>query len=406
MGVRILAVDDNQVNLKVVSATLAHAGYEVVTANSGPQALAIVEQLKPDLVILDITMPDMDGYEVCQRLRSKPATAHLPVMMLTAHDTLEEKIKAFEVGADDYLTKPFQPVELQARIKVLLRRGAMPVEKPPVIETGKLISVFSMRGGVGVSTLATNLSIGLAGLWAKPVALVDLCLSMGQTALFMNVPLRNTWADLARISANELEPELVMNVLLRHDSGVSVLAAPRKAEDGELVTAEAVASVLPILKQRFAYTIIDLPHDLRETTLAALDLSDEILLLMAPEMASVRAAAGALDVFDQLNYSRDKVKIILNWTFERRGLARKDIENVLHQPVQLVVPFSPETFVSAINLGVPPLISAPISPIGSLFEDLAFLFSKEEDRSARPATPSETWLRVNERMEARQQVKK
>ena len=101
MAERILAVDDNPVNLKVVRATLIRAGYDVFTASNGLEALAILEEMVPDIILLDITMPDMDGYEVCRRLRAKPETAHVPVMMLTAHDSLDEKVKGFEAGADD-----------------------------------------------------------------------------------------------------------------------------------------------------------------------------------------------------------------------------------------------------------------------------------------------------------------
>ena len=123
MAERILAVDDNLVNLKVVSATLEKGGYTVETAQSGPKALEMVDRFRPDLILLDINMPDMDGYEVCRRLRKKQSTTAIPVIMLTANDTLEEKIKGFEAGADDYLTKPFQPAELLVRIGVLLRRA-------------------------------------------------------------------------------------------------------------------------------------------------------------------------------------------------------------------------------------------------------------------------------------------
>lgn len=161
---RILAVDDNPVNLKVVSATLKQAGFEVATAGNGSEALEQVKIVKPALIILDINMPDMDGYEVCRRLRAMPATANTPIVMLTAHDSLEEKIKGFEAGADEYITKPFQPAELQARVKVLLRRVA--VARPEKVQkTSKVIAVFSLRGGVGVSTFATNLAVGLSQLW-------------------------------------------------------------------------------------------------------------------------------------------------------------------------------------------------------------------------------------------------
>ena len=102
---------------------LTASGYEVFKAASGPEALRQVDDIRPDLIILDVMMPEMDGYEVCRRLRNTATTARLPIMMLTAQESVEEKVRGFEAGADDYMTKPFQPPELQARVKVLLRRA-------------------------------------------------------------------------------------------------------------------------------------------------------------------------------------------------------------------------------------------------------------------------------------------
>lgn len=395
--IRILAVDDNPVNLKVVAATLTHAGYEVYTATSGPEALTRIAEIHPNLVIMDVMMPEMDGYEVCRQLRNDPNLASLPVILLTAQDTLEGKIKGFEAGADEYVVKPFHPAELQARIKVLLRRTETTPEVRPTDVTSKTIAVFSMKGGVGVSTIATNLAAGLAQIWGKPVALVDMVLSMGQSALMLNLPLRNTWSDLVKMHPEEIDDDLVDHVLIPHTSGVSMLAAPRKPDQSELITGNKVSAVLKVLKKRFHYIILDMPHDFHEASLAGLDVADDIVAVMAPELASTRAMAGMLDIFDTLHYPRERITLVINWTFERRGLARKDIETALKHNASLVIPFSPETFVTAINFGVPPVLAAPTSPIGALFEDFAFTNSKEEHKKQRPAIPTEAWQRVAER---------
>ena len=406
MPFRVLAVDDNAINLKVVSVTLQHAGYEVFTADSGQMALELAARLLPDIILLDITMPDMDGYEVCRRLRIQPSTANIPIMMLTAHDTLEEKIKGFESGADDYMIKPFQPAELQARIKVMLRRGTSGlVMKEDLVQTkGKVISAFSLRGGVGVSTVATNLACAFSQLWETSVVLVDLALTIGQSALMLNLPLRNTWADLTKMPLEELDADVVQSALIHHDSGIFVLAGPRSVAEGELITPDLVNKVLGILRDRFRYVILDLPHDFREPSIIGFDFTDQVVALLAPELASIRAMKGALEVFDTLKFNREKVHLAINWIFEKRGLARKDIENVLHQPVMLVIPFSPEPMVTAINLGNPPVLSAPNSPVGALFEDFAYFLSREDDLSHRPAAPTESWKRTQERDQYRQEI--
>lgn len=400
MATRILIVDDDAFNLQLVSKVLSQAGHETITARSGAEALRIVDTLNPDLVILDVMMPEVDGYEVCRRLRRKPATAHLPIMMLTGQETLEEKIKGYEAGADDYMTKPFQPAELQARVKVLLRR-AVAVQPEAAKLNGRTIAVFSLRGGVGVSTLAANLATALAQLWGHPSVLVDLALMAGQSALMLNLSPRNTWLDLEGIPPQEIDAEMVNNLLLPHASGAYVLAAPRRAEQSELVTADLVKRVLTLLTENYHYIVLDLPHDFRETTLAGLDAAHEILAVLAPELASIQATASTLQVFETLGYRRDTVHLVLNQTIERRGLAKKDIETALKCPIELVIPPAQDIFVQAINVGVPAVIGAVNTPVGALLEDFAFHLSKEEHRKQRPANPTEAWQRVARRLQQR-----
>ena len=403
MAQKVLAVDDNLVNLKLVSATLTHAGYEVVTAKSGPEALDIVTRVGPDIIILDVMMPMMDGYEVCRRMRKNPAIAHLPIMMLTAHDSLEEKIKGFEAGADEYLTKPFQPAELLARVKVQLRRVSVQMAVEQTEIQSRNIAVFSLRGGVGVSSMATNLAAGLNQIWNLPVALVDLALTIGQSALMLNVPLKNTWADLKKVAEEDLDIDMLRQIMIQHPTGISVLASPSRPEQSEFLTATKVAKTFQALHSHFHYIVMDLPHDFRDTTLAGLDAADLVVVMLAPELASVRAAACALETFETLGYAKEKTVLALNWTFERRGLARKDIETALKKSIDLVVPFAPETFVTAINFGTPPIIESPNTPIGALLEDFVFMISKEEHQTARLAAPSEAWRRVTDRIQQRQQ---
>jgi class 3 adenylate cyclase len=118
---RVLVVDDNQRNVKLLEGMLTSQGYEVIPAYSGPEALDKAGQHPPDLIISDILMPGMDGFELTQVLRSQPATRPIPILMLTALREMEHKTQALESGADDFLTKPFSLVELLVRVRALLR---------------------------------------------------------------------------------------------------------------------------------------------------------------------------------------------------------------------------------------------------------------------------------------------
>lgn len=116
----ILVVDDQPQNVRLLDAVLTPRGYRVMSATSGEDALELLHDERPHLVLLDIRMPGMDGYEVCRRIREDSETAFLPVVMVTASDT-EQKVRAIEAGADDFITKPFDQAELLARVKSLVR---------------------------------------------------------------------------------------------------------------------------------------------------------------------------------------------------------------------------------------------------------------------------------------------
>lgn len=118
---KILVVDDEPKNVKLLADLLTAKGYTAITASSGQEALAKVEGEQPDLVLLDVVMPEMSGYKVCQKIRENPSTEMLPVVMVTALDPAEERVKGLDSGADDFLTKPINLAELLARVRSLLR---------------------------------------------------------------------------------------------------------------------------------------------------------------------------------------------------------------------------------------------------------------------------------------------
>jgi two-component system cell cycle response regulator len=125
MTARVLVVDDVLANVKLLEARLSAEYFDVVTALSGKEALAVCERAECDIVLLDVMMPDMDGFEVCRRLKSSPSTHHIPVVMVTALDQASDRVKGLEAGADDFLTKPVSDLALVARVRSLVRLKMM-----------------------------------------------------------------------------------------------------------------------------------------------------------------------------------------------------------------------------------------------------------------------------------------
>jgi diguanylate cyclase (GGDEF)-like protein len=131
-GKHILVVDDDRNLRKIIQTNLELAGYDVTTASSGNDALRILDAIQPDLVVLDVMMPLMDGYEVARRIRRHPSNTHVPIIMLTAKGEVEDKLAGFDAGADDYMTKPFGPQELLARVKAKIRRVEVDASLSPL----------------------------------------------------------------------------------------------------------------------------------------------------------------------------------------------------------------------------------------------------------------------------------
>lgn len=145
MKPRILAVDDDERNLALLTAKLEREGYEIDTASNGIEALKKVALFLPDLVIMDVMMPQMDGYEALRHLKSREETRYIPVIMLTGRAEIEDKVMGFEVGAEDYINKPYSLQEVAARVKSLLRMRALQTK---LRETEKVAALGEMVDGI------------------------------------------------------------------------------------------------------------------------------------------------------------------------------------------------------------------------------------------------------------------
>jgi pilus assembly protein CpaE len=158
-----------------------------------------------------------------------------------------------------------------------------------------------------------------------------------------------------------------------------------------------MARAISLIKRQYSYVVADLPHDFSEPAIQALDAADVILMIAAPDMASIRAVTAAMDTYDKLGYGKEKLKLILSATFAHSSLTREKIENALGITVTATIPFVQDVFVDAINLGQPPIYHKPAQSVSGLLEDFAFFMSKEAQKKSKPDNPTEAWSRVYKR---------
>jgi pilus assembly protein CpaE len=400
---RVLLIDDEQFYFKLIQKTLKDADYDLEYAKSGNEGLSKIPVYEPEMLIVDLKLPEMDGFQILGRLRRDPKYSHIPVIVITAQDELSEKLKAFELGADDYLVKPFQPEELVARMGILARRGkAMQMARQQTGTTGRsttsVITVHSLRGGVGCSSIVVNLGLAFHKLWGKPTLLIDGVLTAGQVALMLDAKPGATWENLVGIETENLDDAVVGELMCAHKSGIRYIASPRYPIAADTFTNDTLHLLMEGIKASNEFVVIDTSHDFSDMTIQMLSMSNSILLVMAPEMASLRTTISAMEIYDRLGIPLDKVKICLNNNSSSPAIKQAQLEKVLKRPIDFVLPFEAGEVNRALNFGQPFILNNPDLPICLNLEKMAYIMSDDAHKAIPPAVPSQTWKRVTSQL--------
>jgi pilus assembly protein CpaE len=369
---QILIVEDSEITLYKLKAILIRLGYAVSAHDRPSSALEWLSssQVTPDLIISDVVMPGMDGYAFVKQIRSNPMTAKVPVIMLTSQTDLKDKVAGLEAGADDFLSKTVSPDELELRVKALLTRNQ---EKTLSISqsSSKVFSVFSLRGGVGTTSISVNLAIAISQLLQIKTCLWDMALSGGQCALMLNLKPRNTLASLSDWPEGTIEEGLLSSMILEHESGIRLLPAPQAFEEGDLVTRSTVDLLWPPLQLIAPFIVVDAGNHFTDPVISILERCDGILLTLAPELASVNAAYQAIRLFEEMGLSRTKVLPVVNMILPRSSLTPDKIAEGLKMEIFAEIPFDTINMVRAINQGTPYMTLAPKSSVSAAFAKMA-----------------------------------
>src|SRR5512143_3676281 len=400
---RVLLIDDELYYFKLLEKPLRAAGYEVEYTRTAKEGLAGMASKGADIVILDLRLPDMSGFEVLERVRRDQRFSHVPLIVITVDNDLNNKLRAFELGADDYLVKPFPPEELVARLRILGQRGkalkiVQELEKETV-DVNTTVAVHSLRGGVGCSSIAVNLGIAYRQLWERHTLLVDAVLTAGQVAMMLDSTPRVTWEHYVGISHDAISDEDLEQLISPHKSGLCYVASPKSPLATDAFSDEFWRTVFGEFKKRNEFIVVDLPHDFSDMTIQLLNASNWVLLVLAPEIGSLRAASSAMEIYDKLGYSPDKIKLVLNRTTSS-GIQQAKLEKVLERQFDFVLPHDSVEVRRALDFGVPFVLENPDLPISMQIEDMAYQLSDELFKNLPPALPSATWKRVNKRLTA------
>lgn len=384
--VRILIVDDFAETRENIRKLLQFEGdFEVVgAARSGEEALTLARETQPDVVLMDINMPDMDGITATQALLEDVPFAQ--IIILSVQNEADYMRRAMLAGARDFISKPPSSDELIAAIRQLSERArdqrarlkaAAPAQTAapaggmgfggPGRPGGRAIAVYSAKGGVGTTMLATNLAIGLNSA-DTPAVLVDASLQFGDVSVFLNLQVKNSLADLAS-RADELDQDVVEEVLLVHESGLRVLAAPQRPEMADEVRAEQVRKVLQYLKKSFVYVIIDTSSTMDDVTLAVLDVADLLVAVATPEIPAIKDARLLFDLLGVLDFPLANVVFVLNKMDRRAGITAEAVAENLKHAVDGEIPID-AVVTAAINRGVPLLMGDKSRPPAKNILDL------------------------------------
>jgi len=350
---KILVVDDEANVQRLLQYTLKQAGYTVIAAGDGQEALRLWTSESPALILLDVSLPKLDGYAVAERIRTEEAgRAHVPIIMLTAEKEVEQKVRGLRAGADDYLVKPFHQAELLARMRSLLARfGATEgaVGKPPL---GRMIAFYGAKGGVGATTVAINTAIALHMEHDRRVVLVDAVLQFGDHRVFLDLgPESKSITDA--VSAPSVDADLMKSIVVKHDSGIDLLLAPASPEEGDLIREDRLSEVLALLRSMYDFVIIDVEKRLGDLTLSVLDHADEIHIVMTADLSCLKNVRLALEALDRIGYDRNRLRLVLNRSNAFTGISVGAAENALKREFETKIMNEYRTAITAQNSGKP-----------------------------------------------------
>jgi len=340
---KILIVDDEIETLRLISIALRRQGLQVVTASNGTQALELAITENPNLIILDIMMPDISGFEVVKRLKNNKNTTDIPVLIFSARNQLDDKVTGYESGADDYLTKPIHPAELVSHVRSLLEKNPILEEKEQ--STTYTVGVLSAAGGVGVSTMAINMASNIAQQSHTRAIVAEMTPGHGSFSTFYGTKPKSTVEDFLKLPLTEINGENIQKNLIRTNFGPLVFPASNNLanlkfnenyEQAELMVQE-LENLTSLLFLDFGQ--LSWPNYQR-----MLSFCNELFVVTSPFPANISKTSEFIQQLSTLDFDSIKPLNVISLSRARSSisLTMQEMEERLHYNISQVIPAAPE----------------------------------------------------------------
>lgn len=392
---KILIIDDHPETLSIIQRVLQQQGYVVLSARSGFRGLRLAESENPDLVLVDGMMPEMDGWEVCRRLRADPKLSDIPIIMFTAVDEADKKLAGFDAGADDYLTKPTEPDELIERVKTILENRTPkataqtqlyqpPSEseesgrktKAPLAATlafpsqGNVTAILGARGGAGATTLAINLASSLASN-GRNTTLLDLDLVQGHIALYLSQKHEHGLNNVLAQPETKWS-KAIQNELSKYNDHLDILLTHTQLTDNPpKLQPEQVQNLLQPLIKPNHHLIIDCGHQLTPVIEAVLAQANQIIVCLRPERVALANARHLLEHLHEISPSQTRVRAVIFDFTGQMAIPHEALEKFLNHPLTAILPVSPAEMNQAVNKSIPLVQLNPQSKATILIRQIA-----------------------------------
>ena len=357
---------------------LIRNGFKILASNNWEKALQIVEEEKPDLILLDVMMPGMDGYEVTRKLRAMENTAFIPIILFTAKAQVDDKLEGFEAGADDYLTKPTHPAELIARVNTILTRPktgtlSMGEDTAPSIEDANVVGIIAAKGGIGVSTLAINLAVSVHNQTNDYVTLAELRPGLGSIGLQLGYRKSDALNNLLQKSTGDILLRDVERELVTHGSGIQILLASYNPIDAQLSSkTDQIETVVKHLPRISKGTILDLGSGLTEINRRILPICTQVLVVVEPLTSTIIQTKALINNLKELGVAEHSIyPVLVNRIRLEISVPNSQVQQELGIQLGGVIMPAPELAVQAASRNEPIVTYQPDSITTRQFQKLA-----------------------------------